>query len=117
MEAALVGGADHGPEMVILRQSFRFVEDAVITGDMAIPIGPEQRHQADPLNDCMVFAGPVATNQCDIPGIGLVEVESSRTSTPSSLLTWEAASNQRFSGSGSSRRSKRVKASWAGAWG
>src|SRR5262245_36096767 len=72
-EAALVGRPDHGLEVVVLGEALRLVEDAVVTGDVPVAVGPQQGDQVDALDDPVVLARPVAADQLDELSVGLVQ--------------------------------------------
>ncbi len=73
LEAPLANRLEHGTEMVVLGGILGVVVNAVVARDVAVAIRPQQRHEADPLDDRMVFARPVASDQFDGLGVGLVE--------------------------------------------
>lgn len=65
---------EHGEEVVVLGQAVvGFVVDPVVTGDASIAVGPEQGDEVDAPDDGVMFAGPVAIDQFDLFGVGLIE--------------------------------------------
>ena len=65
---------EHRPEVVVLRQSVtRLVKDAVIDGDVAVAVRPQQRNQVDAAHHRVMLARPVAHHQLHLPGVGLVQ--------------------------------------------
>jgi len=67
LETPPVGVLQHKAEVVILGDLGVMV-DAVVAGDMAVAVGPQQRHEVDALNNGMVLARPVASDEFD--GLG-----------------------------------------------
>src|SRR6185437_11819808 len=59
LKAACVGGVEHVAEMIVLGVSVRLVVDAVVAGNVAVAVGPQQRHQVDALDDGVMFTRPV----------------------------------------------------------
>ena len=60
--------------MVVLGLAvFGLVVEPIIAWGLAVAIGPDQRDQIDPPDDRLVLARPVAADQFDLRGIGLVQ--------------------------------------------
>ena len=73
-KAACFSGMKHGTQMVILGQTINgFVVEAIVTWDGVCAIAPQQRDQIDPRDNAMMFAGPVAVDEFNLPSIGFVE--------------------------------------------
>ena len=65
---------EHRLEVVVLRQSVPLlVEDAVIDGDVAVAVGPQQSNQVDAAHHGVVLARPVARDEFHLAGVGLVQ--------------------------------------------
>jgi len=74
LESALLGRVDQVPEMVVLRLAvIRLVIDPVITRQVALAIGPEQRQQVDPLDHSMMLARPHVMDKVHLPRVRLVQ--------------------------------------------
>ncbi len=89
----------------------------VIARDVAVPVGPQQGNQVDPLNDRVVLAGPVPGNQLDGPGVWLIQrrvIDHEHTVGAPNL---GFGFRPQGGGVGLQRVNSRVNASWAGASG
>jgi hypothetical protein len=61
-------------EQVVLGQAVvGFVVEAVVTGDVAVAVSPQQGQQVDALDGAVVLARPVPADQAHLPGVGLVQ--------------------------------------------
>ena len=67
------GRLQHLGEMIVLGLSVGFVVNAIVTGQMAVSIGPDQRDQVDALNDGVMLAGPVARDQFHRASVRFIE--------------------------------------------
>jgi hypothetical protein len=57
----------HPLKVVVFGQAiFGFAIEAIVARDMAVAIGPQQRHKIDALHDAMMFARPEARDQLDL---------------------------------------------------
>jgi hypothetical protein len=74
LQAALGGGAEHGPEVGVLGQAVRgLAVDAEVDGDVAVAVSVRHRQQVDAPHDALVLAGEVAADQLDLFALGLVQ--------------------------------------------
>ena len=74
LEAAFVRRVQHLLKVVILGQAILgFVIEAIVARNMAVAIGPPQRHEIDALHDAVMFARPVAGDQLDLAGVRLIQ--------------------------------------------
>src|SRR5262249_26228089 len=73
LEPPRVGHVDHGAAVGGLGRRLCVVVDAVVAGDDAVAVGPDQGDEVDPLDDLLVLARPVAADEVDVSGVGLVQ--------------------------------------------
>jgi hypothetical protein len=65
---------EHGAEVVVLRQPIRLlVVDPIVAGGLAVAVGPEQGDEVDAPDDPLMLARPVAGDEGDLVGVGLVQ--------------------------------------------
>src|SRR5215216_6811625 len=74
LKASLVRLFEHRLEVVVLRQGvLLLVEDAVVNGDVAVAVRPQQRNQVDAAHHRVMFTRPVARHQFDLAGVRLIQ--------------------------------------------
>src|SRR6202451_4776698 len=74
VQTTLEGGTQLLGEQVVLAVAVvGLVIDAVVAGDVAIPIGPDQGQEVDALDHGVVLARPVPADQVNLAGIGFVK--------------------------------------------
>jgi hypothetical protein len=72
--ASLVRLLGRRPEVVVLRQSVPpLVEDAIVSGDVAVAARPQERNQVDAAHHRVVLARPVAHHRLHLLRVGLVQ--------------------------------------------
>src|SRR5262249_43356264 len=139
LEAARLGGRQHGTEVVVLGDLLAGavhpggagVGQAVVDRPEGVAVGPQEADEGDAVDDAPVLAGVEAANQGDGAGGGGLRrrrgrwgggwgwagTRASPAGTPPVRAAKGRASSHSTSGSGSRRCNRRVKASWAGALG
>ena len=103
--------------MIVLRRAIcRLVIEAIITRYVAVAIGPQKSDEVDAANDFAVFARPMAADEFNLFGIGLIKgriVQHQYAACELNLMTRFLP--EVFAARFQCAASKRLMASWAGA--
>jgi hypothetical protein len=74
LESAFLGRVNQVPEMVVLGLAIiRLVIDPVITGQVALTIGPKQRQQINPFDNGRLLVRPHVVDKNHLPRVRLVQ--------------------------------------------